>query len=182
MDTASTSEPAEDLSVLTFDQLTAFAERPGRHRGELEGVREISALRAYRSEDGAGPAERRQWAKLSLRVNARLHGDGSWGQARMAQNDFMLRAWIIDRLGPDAQDPDWDPDVLAADTLAELSLSPAEAGALGARWRALPAEQIGELRRLKNLTGHLDLIIGHLRPGRSRDELQEWLAVRPLLP
>ncbi|MFD7826381.1 hypothetical protein [Kitasatospora sp. NPDC059803] len=182
MDTASTSEPAEDLSVLTFDQLAAFAERPGRHRGELEGIREISALRAYRSEDGLGPAERKRWAKLSLRVNARLHGDAPWEQARMAQNDFMLRAWIIDHLGPDAQDPNWDPDALAADTLAELALNPAKAGALGARWRALPAEQIGELRRLKNLTGHLDLIIGHLRPGRSHDQLQEWLAVRPLLP
>jgi len=111
-----------------------------------------------------------------------MHGTGPWQQARRACQNFRLRTWIIDDLGPDPADPDWDPDVLAADTLAELSLDPAEAHALAQRWRELPHDRIGELRRQKNLTAHLATLVHHVRPGRVRDTLVRWTEVRRHLP
>ncbi|GHG50256.1 hypothetical protein GCM10018779_10220 [Streptomyces griseocarneus] len=68
----------------------------------------------------------------------------------------MLRMWVIDQLGPDDKDPDWNPERLATDTAAVLTLAPCDARALTAHWRSLGIDQIGELRRYKNLTVHLD--------------------------
>ncbi|MFC0532050.1 hypothetical protein [Phytohabitans kaempferiae] len=43
----------------------------------------------------------------------------------MLAHNFALRTWIIEHLGPDT-DPDWDPESLAADTLAALTLDPTQ--------------------------------------------------------
>ncbi|MFG1805437.1 hypothetical protein [Streptomyces sp. NPDC049040] len=93
----------------------------------------------------------------------------------------MLRTWVIEHLGPDAE-PAWNPGVLATDTLAALTLDPAEAETLASDWRSLPIEQIGCLRRHKNLTAHLDRLIGYLRPGTTADLIATWIEVRKLLP
>jgi hypothetical protein len=119
---------------------------------------------------------------LSLEANKRLHDDRPWSQARMAQNNFMLRMWIIDELGPDDETTEWNPKTLATDTLAALTLGPHEARALTAHWRDLPHDQIGELRRHKNMTSHLDRLIKHLQPGPLHDQLDCWLDVRQHLP
>ncbi|WP_327713268.1 hypothetical protein OG912_38800 (plasmid) [Streptomyces sp. NBC_00464] len=169
--------PSGDLSTWTIERLQAFAsDAPSQ---QLEAVRVVAQGHAYRADE---PRERQQWAKLSLRANQRLHGDGLWVRARAAQQNFMLRMWMIDQLGPDDEDDDWNPETLAADTVTALALPPAEARALADRWRDLTAEQMGELRRHKNLTAHLDRLVNHLQPGPIRDQLLAWIETRQHLP
>ncbi|MFI5774542.1 hypothetical protein ACIA74_39890 [Streptomyces sp. NPDC051658] len=111
-----------------------------------------------------------------------MPGDGPWPQARRAGHDFRLRTLIVDRLGPDRQDPDWDPDLVASDILAVLTLTPAHARELSSHWQTLPTDRIGELRRPKNATAPLQQLFHHLQPGPTCDQAREWLAVRDLLP
>jgi hypothetical protein len=169
--------PIRDLSTWTIERLEAFA--PAQDGQELERVRVVAQSRAYWSDE-PGPV-RRRWATLSLRANERLRGDGPWHRARAASRDFVLRTWIIEHLGPDPV-PDWNPETLAADTLAALTLDPSHARALSADWRGLPREQIGELRRHKNLTAHVGRLVDVLRPGPTKDRLLAWIAVRDFLP
>ncbi|MBG6136458.1 hypothetical protein [Longispora fulva] len=93
----------------------------------------------------------------------------------------MLRTWIIEHLGPDT-DPDWNPATLAADTLAAFTFDLDQAGALSQGWHERPIEQIRELRDHKNLTAHLECLIGHLQPGPNTDLLAAWIEVRIHLP
>ncbi|MGW0782556.1 hypothetical protein [Streptomyces sp. NPDC002913] len=147
---------------------------------QLEAVRVVAQQHAYWSDQ---PQEvRRQWAKLSLLANRRIHGDGPGDPAREVQQDFMLRMWVIDRLGPDDKDPDWSPEKLASDTLDALALTPPQATALAGHWRDLPIEQVRELRQCKNLTAHLDRLTDRLWPGQTRDQLLLWTETRRLLP
>ncbi|MEY9873270.1 hypothetical protein ABH931_002752 [Streptacidiphilus sp. MAP12-33] len=146
---------------------------------ELEQIREVAQSHAYRSEEPRG--DRLRWAKLSLAANKRFHGDDPQAQARMRQQELMLRTWIIEHLGPDA-DSDWNPQALAEDTLAALTLEPGEAEAASADWRELPIEQIRLLRHHKNLTGHVDRLIPRLEPGQIKDQLAKWASVRAHLP
>ncbi|MEV6020065.1 MULTISPECIES: hypothetical protein [unclassified Streptomyces] len=125
---------------------------------------------------------RRQWAKLSLLANRLMLAHGEGHPTRVTQQDFMLRTWVIDRLGPDDTDPDWSPDTLAAETLDALTITSAQAAALADGWRDLPIEQIRRLRRYKNLTAHLETLLGHLAPGPTRDQVLAWTSTRRLLP
>jgi hypothetical protein len=101
-----------------------------------------------------------------------------------------LRTWVIRHLSPDSTDTDWNPEALAADTLAALTLEPGQASAIAASWRKLPIEQIRELpigqirelHRHKVLTLHLGHLIGYLPPGLARDQLTAWHEVREHLP
>jgi len=147
---------------------------------ELETIRESAEFDAYQS-DKDRPA-RLRWAKLSLAANRKLQCDSSRDRAGMLTVDFMLRTWIIERVGPDDADPDWNPEALAADTLAALTLDPGQADAASTSWQTLPIEQIRELRRHKNLTRHLDRLIGYLPPGPGRAQLSAWCEVRGRLP
>lgn len=171
------NRPVPDLSTWTFERLEAFsAVQSGQG---LEAVRVIAQSNAYRSDR---PRHTRlRWAKLSLDANERRHGDDPRDRARRSHQNFALRTWIIERLGPDP-DPDWDPEVLAADTLAALTLDCGQAAALAADWRGLPFERIADLRRHKNLTAHLSGLIGFLLPGPTRDRLSAWIEVRGSLP
>ncbi len=170
--------PSRDPSTWTIERLQLFAE--DAQGQELEAVRVVAQSHAYRADE---PHEaRQQWAKLSLQANQRLHGDGPWDRARAAQQNFMLRMWMIEQLGPDDEDHDWSPETLAADTIAALALTPAEARALADHWRGLAVEQIGELRRHKNLTAHLDRLVNHLQPSPVRDQLLAWTVTRQHLP
>jgi hypothetical protein len=101
---------------------------------------------------------------------------------RVARLNFTLRTWVIDRLGPDDTDPDWSPQALASDTLDALTFTPTQAAGLAEGWRDLPIERIRELRRHKNLTAHLERLVGYLAPGPVRDRLATWTATRRLLP
>jgi hypothetical protein len=169
--------PIRDLDTWRFDRLEALA--AAQNGEELEQVRVIAQSHAYRSDEPR--LVRLRWAKLSLQANERLHGDGPWEQARMAGQAFALRTWVIEHLGPDA-DPDWNPEILAADTLAALTLDPDDARTISTNRRDLPIEQIGELRRQKNLTAHLDRLLDILQPGATKDQLVVWSEVRKLLP
>lgn len=60
--------------------------------------------------------------------------------------------------------------------------TPSEVRALARNWRDLPLDRIRELRRHKDLTAHLERLIGHLKPGPTRDRLLRWIEVRCLLP
>lgn len=166
-----------DLSTWSIDQLESHAATlQGR---ALEGVRVVAQFHTYQSDE---PREvRLRWAALSLDANNRGHGDEPWDKARMRQQEFMLRTWIIEHLGP-GPEPAWNPDTLAADTLAALVLDPARAEGLASSWRDLPIEQIGELRRHKNLTAHVDSLIHHLRPGAAKERLTAWTTIRQHLP
>ncbi|MFD0267835.1 hypothetical protein ACFVGY_14800 [Streptomyces sp. NPDC127106] len=170
--------PSRDLSTWTIERLQSFAE--DAQGQQLEAVRVVAQSHAYRADE---PREaRQQWAKLSLQANHRLHGEGPWDRARGAQQNFMLRMWMIDQFGPDDEDHDWSPEALAADTVGALALAPAEARALADHWRDLEVERIGVLRRHKSLTAHLDRLVGHLQPSPVRDQLLAWTATRQHLP
>ncbi|MET7981790.1 hypothetical protein [Streptomyces sp. NPDC005281] len=171
-------DPSRDLSTWTIERLQSFASS-ARSR-QLEAVRVVAQDHAYRT--GQPREVRRQWATLSLQANQRLPGDGLWDRARTAHQNFMLRMWVIDHLGPDSEDQSWSPDTLATDTIAALSLTSTEARALANHWRDLAVEQIGELRRHKNLTAHLDRLIQHLQPGSVRDRLLAWAETHQYLP
>jgi hypothetical protein len=175
---ANHEEPSRDLSTWTIERLEAFATDAEGH--QLEAVRVVAQGHAYRSDESR--SARQQWAKLSLQANQRRHGDRLWDRARATQQNFMLRMWVIDQLGPDDEDPDWSPETLAADTIAALALTAAEARALADRWRDLAVGQIGELRRHKNLTAHLDRLVNHLQPSPARDQLLAWAETRRHLP
>lgn len=101
---------------------------------------------------------------------------------RVVQQDFTLRMWVIDGLGPDDTDPDWSPEALASDTLDALILTPSRAAGLAQDWHDLPVEQIRTLRCHKNLTAHLESLVSYLPPGPVREQLVTWTATRPLLP
>ncbi|MEU6839767.1 hypothetical protein ACFUJX_07650 [Streptomyces rubiginosohelvolus] len=171
-------EPASDLSTWTVDQLQAFIHDVCGQ--QLETARVAAQGHAYNSSH---PQKvRRQWAKLSLLASRRMfdHADGR--AARLAQQEFMLRMWVIDRLGPDDTDTDWSPEALACDTLDALAFTPPQAAGLAESWRDLPTEQIRELRRHKNLTAHLESLVDYLAPGPAREQLLTWTAIRLLLP
>ena len=172
-------EPVMNISAWPIERLEAYAAT--QHGQELERIREVAQAHAHRSKEPKHV--RLRWAKLSLDANARLHGNSSspWARARMDRQNFMLRTWVIKHLGPDT-DPDWDPGSLAADTLAALTLDPGQASATAANWRDLPTEQIGELRRHRNLTSHLATLISYLQPGPTRDQIAGWIEVREHLP
>jgi hypothetical protein len=168
-----------DLSAWTWDRLHAHAARlPDRHPN-LETVLWVAQSNAYRSSDDREACL--LWAALSLDANRRLHGDALWDQTRMLSQDFRLRTWVIEHGGPGA-DPTSDPHAIAADTLAALRLDPTEAATAVQNWRQLPIEDISELRRHKNLTGHLDKLINYLPPGPTRAQLTAWTEIRTLLP
>ncbi|MFD8584395.1 hypothetical protein ACFV2A_16020 [Streptomyces californicus] len=171
-------EPGHDLSTWTLGQLQTFIHDT---RGQqLETARVAAQGQAYNSSH---PQEaRRQWAKLALLANRRMLDHVEGHPARVAQQDFMLRMWVIDRLGPDDTDPDWSPEALASDTLDALSFTPPQAAALAEGWRDLLTGQIRELRRHRNLTAHLKSLLGYLAPGPVRERLVTWTATRPLLP
>ena len=171
-------EPGRDLSTWTLEKLQMFIHDA---RGQqLETARVAAQGQAYNSSH---PQEaRRQWAKLSLLANQRMLDNAEGRSAREAQQDFMLRMWVIDRLGPDDTDPDWSPGALASDTLDALTFTSTQAAVLAEDWRDLPIEQIRELRRHKNLTAHLECLVGYLEPGPVRERLAAWTATRQLLP
>ncbi|KPC60663.1 hypothetical protein ADL29_28540 [Streptomyces chattanoogensis] len=171
-------DPGHDLSTWPLDQLRTYIHAASGQ--QLEAARAAAQGHAY---DSTHPKEvRRQWAKLSLLANRRMLTDGKGHHAPVTRQDFMLRMWVIDRLGPDDTDPSWSPEALASDTLAALAFTPAQAAALAGSWRDLAIEQIRELRWHKNLTAHLDSLVGYLAPGPTRDQLVAWSATRQRLP
>ncbi|MFI2206731.1 hypothetical protein ACH47Z_39630 [Streptomyces sp. NPDC020192] len=171
-------QPNLDLSSWSIERLETHM--AGLQRGqELERIRTVAQSHVYRSAESRDA--RLRWAKLSLAANRRFHGDGPWEQARMHRQEFALRTWVIEHLGTDA-DPDWSPEALANDTLAALSLEPRRAKSLAAGWRDLPIEQMGDLRRHKNLTAHIDRLMPSLPLGPIKDQLAGWSSVRQHLP
>ncbi|MFF0431672.1 hypothetical protein ACFYU9_05505 [Streptomyces sp. NPDC004327] len=168
-----------DLSTWPIERLQAFTV-DAHDWWQLEAVRVVAQQHAYDSDQ---PREvRRRWAGLSLLANQRMLGGGAEGSARELQQDFMLRTWVIEHIGPEDENSDWSPEALGADTLAALAMSPPEAAAIAANWRKVPIEQIRELRRHKILTAHLEWLIGHLQPGPTHDRLLPWIETRQLLP
>ncbi|MFF2641766.1 hypothetical protein ACFVUB_18175 [Streptomyces niveus] len=162
------------------EQIRERADHAGADGQEMEHIREIALSRA---KDARLPAEsRKQWAKLSLHVNTRMHGDSPWDRARMAANNGRLRTLVIEELGPDPNDSDWDPAAVVSDLVSAAALTPQQAFELSVRWQDRPIEQIGLLRRIKNVTAPLEQLQHHLRPGPLHDLALEWLSVRKHLP
>jgi GNAT superfamily N-acetyltransferase len=171
-------DPDHDLNTWPLDEVRTFVQHT--HGRQLEGPRVVAQGHAYASRHS--PEVRRRWAKLSLLANRRMLGEGEGDDARVAGQDFALRMWVIEHLGPDDTDPDWSPAALTSDTLAALTLTPAQAAALADGWRDLPIERIRELRRHKNLTAHLRCLLGYVPPGPVHDALLTWTTTRRLLP
>jgi hypothetical protein len=174
------NRPGGDISVWAFEQVQAWAHRSDHHGQELECLRVVTVSHAQ--DEHLDPDDRKRWAKLSLQVNARMNGNDPWQQTRAATNDFGLRTLIIDRLGPDTRDPDWDPDRVAAEILGSLTMTPSYARELSDRRQTLSIEQMGELRRIKNITAPLKQLLRHLQLGPVCDQAREWVATRGLLP
>ncbi|MGW6206292.1 hypothetical protein ACWF9B_21950 [Streptomyces sp. NPDC055089] len=139
----------------------------------------IAQSHAYRCGDP--DSARLRWAKPSLKANERLPGGTSWNGARKSCQNFALRNWIIQHVGP-GTDPDWDPESPAADTLAALTLAPGQARSLSTGRRDLPAERINELRQHKNMTAHVDQLVHLIQSGPAKDRLSAWIDVRKHLP
>ncbi|MFI6864333.1 hypothetical protein ACIBKZ_31300 [Streptomyces sp. NPDC050421] len=171
-------QPVGDLSAWAVDRLEE-ALSTAQDAREVERIRVIAQSRAY----GCGDPDsaRLRWAKLSLKANERLPGGTSWNDARKSCQNFALRTWIIQHVGP-GTDPDWDPEALAADTLAALTLAPGRARSLSTGWHDLPAERINELRRHKNMTAHVDQLVHLIPSGPTKDRLRSWIDVRKHLP
>ncbi|MFI0938646.1 hypothetical protein [Streptomyces sp. NPDC021020] len=167
------------MGAWPLERLQAFAAAADAW-WQLESVRVVAQQHAYDC-DRAREA-RRSWAGLSLLANRRMRAVGPRESARELTQEFMLRTWVIDHLGPADGNAEWSPEALGADTLAALSLSPADAAALAGKWRELPVERIRELRRHRSLTAHLERLVGHLRPGPTHDRLVVWIEARRLLP
>jgi hypothetical protein len=174
------SEPTSDISAWTIEQVQASADRTDQRGQELEILRAVTVFHAQ--DDRLEPEDRKRWAKLSLQINARMHGDGPWEQTRMVTQNFRLRTLIIDRLGPDPQDPDWNPDLVASEILAAITLTSAQVRELSERWKTRSMDQIGELRRLKSTVAPLQQLLRHIQSRQLYDQAQEWLAVRELRP
>ncbi|KUN33417.1 hypothetical protein AQJ30_33695 [Streptomyces longwoodensis] len=170
--------PLFDPCSWTLDQMHSFITSSS---GEvLETARVAAQGHAY---DRDRPREDRlRWAKLSLLANRGLRDGTETSRIRVAHQEFMLRMWVIEQLGPDDTDPDWSPEALAADTLDALTLTPARAVELADGRRDLPVGDILVLRWHKNLTAHLRWLIDHLAPGPVREALVTWAGTRPLLP
>ncbi|HEY9327528.1 MAG TPA: hypothetical protein VIS09_04720 [Streptomyces sp.] len=171
-------QPVRDLGAGAVDRLEE-ALATARDCHELERIRVIAQSRAYRCGDPDGA--RLRWAKLSLKANARLPGGTSWNDARKNCQNFALRPWIIQHVGP-GTDPDWAPEALAADTLAALTLAPGRGRSLSTGRHDLPAERISELRRHKNMTAHVDQLVHLVPSGPTKDRLSSWIDVRKHLP
>ncbi|MFC8823750.1 hypothetical protein ACFT9I_00115 [Streptomyces sp. NPDC057137] len=164
----------------SLEEVRERADRAGADGQEMEHLHEVALSRA---QDGRLPAEsRKQWAKLSLRINTRMHGDGPWDRARMTAHNGRLRTMVIEELGPDPDDADWDPAAVVSDIVSAATLTPPQARDLSVRWQERPIEQIGLLRRAKNVTAPLERLQHHLRPGPLHDLALEWLSVRKHLP
>ncbi|MFJ2789046.1 MULTISPECIES: hypothetical protein [unclassified Streptomyces] len=164
----------------SIEEVREWADRAGADGQEMEHIRSVALSRA---EDRRLPAGlRKQWAKLSLQVNSRMHGDGPWGQARMAANSFGLRTLMIEELGPDPDDSDWDAAAVVSDVVSAVILTPTQAHEMSIRWQDQPIELISLLRRVKNVTAPLERLQHHLRPGPLHDLVLEWLSVRKRLP
>lgn len=163
---------APDLSTWPIERLEHYVATLADGR-ELDRARRAAQVHAYRPDE-SGPDERRRWAKLASAVDVQLPGDNSWDLDRRAQLGFSLRLWIIEQLGPDG-DPHWDPAVLAADTLAMLTLDADQAIAMARNRRDLPREQIRDLHRHRDLTCHVDQLAGHLPAGPARERLVGWV-------
>jgi len=163
---------APDLSTWTIDRLEHYV-------ATLADGRELDRARRAAHEHACGPGEsggdvRRRWAELASAADVQLPGDNSWDLDRRAQLSFCLRTWIIEQFGPEG-DPHWDPEALAADTLAALTLDADQATAMAANWRDLQKEQIRDLHRHRDLTCHIDRLVGHLPAGPGRERLVGWV-------
>ncbi|WP_328649106.1 hypothetical protein OHS58_18035 [Amycolatopsis sp. NBC_00348] len=163
---------ARDLSTWTIDRLEHYVATLADGR-ELDRARRVAREHACRP-GASGGGVRRRWAKLASAADVGLPGDNSWDLERRAQLGFCLRMWIIEQFGPDG-DPDWDPEALAADTLAALTLDADQAIAMATNWRDLPREQIRDLHRHRALTCHVDRLVGHLQAGPVRERLIGWV-------
>ncbi|MGM9380766.1 hypothetical protein [Streptomyces antibioticus] len=168
----------DDLDSLASVQ--QCAEQAASDRQKTEMFREVAEARALNHR--LSPELRRQWAKLSLQINTCVHGDGPWDQSRMVRLNAWLRAQMIEQLGPDLRDPYWNPGEVVADVLNAVTLTPSQARALCVAWQGLPLDQIAVLRRIKNVTHPLELLLPHVQPGALRDQAEEWLTIRQLLP
>ncbi|MEU2392878.1 hypothetical protein [Streptomyces sp. NPDC007369] len=174
------SEGTDDGGWNSLEAARVGAHHTNSDKQEMEYIREVAGSRAHDGRLDAGL--RKQWAKLSLQVNARMHGGGPWEQAHMAANSAWLRTGMIEAFGPDPDDADWDPTAVVSDLLCALTMTPGQARSLSSCWTELPIDQIGALRRIKNITAPLQQLIRHMPPGPLRDRALEWLALRPLLP
>ena len=139
----------------------------------------LRAAAVNRAQDGnLDAAQRVEWSKVAGeagRRSADLAGSPEDGQ-------YPLRALLISQLGPDPGDPWLDPAALAAEVLAVLTLTPAEARAQADDGYRAPVERIRVLRVHKNLLGPLAVIAPLLADTDDAALVAEWLSVRPLLP
>lgn len=167
-----------DLSTWTIDRLEHHVATLGDRR-ELDRARYAAQSHACQlGEIKAGV--RRRWAKLALAATTRMPADNPTDQVQREQRNFLLRMWILEKLGPDG-DPDWDPATLAADTLTAITLNAAQAVAMATNWRHRPREQIAELHRHNHLTQHVHRLVHHLPSGPAKDHLSEWIGFGDLL-
>jgi hypothetical protein len=144
------------------------------------GARWTPQLHAY-DNTLAGEA-RREWAEVFLLLVDGMDRFTTYDPWRAALDRFMMRAYVVSRLGQVEGSATWNADSLAHDILGMLSISPEQAREESQSWRSLAIDQIKTLRNHKNMLKPLKCVVDLLEPSPSADRAREWLALRPALP
>jgi hypothetical protein len=146
------------------------------------GLAQVAAADAQRYGDLT-------WAGVATFVYDQLARQAPQGESSdFAHSAMQLRAWMIARFGPRADDPVLDLDRVLRWVRAGLIMPPDEAARRATAWKeAAPEqkqqqrEQVRQLRDMKNRLAVVELLVGS-SAGILDDDLRRWLEIRPALP
>lgn len=176
------SNPPDEVLDLPPAALLAWVQQ--RINGELEasasfnwhGMAQVAAMNARVQETSA------IWAEIAILVYSWL---AQRSEPRIAASfrlsEMHVRAHQISLFGALSGHAIRDPQLLVTWFRGSCGLSYSQATTKSAIWQQLPIEEIAQLRSIKNHLGVFANLLVHLSPA-DRNELLDWLALRPNLP
>ncbi|MFI5908166.1 hypothetical protein [Dactylosporangium sp. NPDC051541] len=166
-----------DLALLLTDRVPTWTAEPAvRWRAVLE----LFTSRLASSDRRVTPEE---VAQLRAAYEALVAGASGAG-ALDGRESVLRRVNMLVALARSAADPAIDDLAAAArrTVLESLPLSIESARVKASNWRALPADEVRDLRYAKNLLGPLRSIAGDGRRPDDSADLDAWLQLLPSLP
>ncbi|GGX77587.1 hypothetical protein GCM10010358_34940 [Streptomyces minutiscleroticus] len=128
-------------------------------------------------------AIRLRWARLAVAAVANKYIGSHDSDARKDVELVQLRAAMIKNLGPDAGDPDRNPELLSRYITEKCGISYADISAATTEWRKLPPAEILRLRRIRNMLSAAQGIDQHLLTDSPiKRASEQWLTLVPKLP